>query len=227
MSGNAKVRSISRTELIEHLRRYQCQLKASGGHGDIYYRGSIKQRQFIPRCKELSAKLAIKICDGLELIHPEILRIKRSPNFSQSFDEAVQSLKDQGFSPIRKLRYHMHTYHPPNKYNLKSETYPSAVSHEYEDLDNDDLAEGEFWIPVGFDGFRFWEIEACAPPWITRKSSRTKWVKKYWRESKWPDHGERADDPTRFVNSELGILQCDLKGSPDVPEKHRRRLRDK
>jgi len=169
----------------------------------------------------------MRICDGLELIYPDPLRKKHSPNFSQSFDEAVQSLIDQGYSPIRKLRYHMHTYHPPKKLKLKSEAYPSAVSFENEALDKDNLEEGEFWIPVGFDGFRTWEQEACAPPWITHKPTRTKWVKKFWRESQWPDHGEKADDPTRFIQSELGILQCDLKGSSDVPKKHRRQLRDK
>jgi hypothetical protein len=214
-------------EFIDHLRRYRCILKAGGRHGQIYYRKSTRSRQFIPRCDEISAKLAMRICDALEIVYPESLREKQSPNFSQSFDEAVQSLIDQGYSPIRKLRFHMHTYDPPKKHNLKSETYPSAVSYEYELLEKDDLAEGEFWIPVGFDGFRFWEKEACAPDWITNKTQRTKWVKKFWRESQWPDHGERSEDPTRFVNSELGILQCDLEGSSEVSQKHRIKLRDK
>lgn len=227
MSGNAKAKFIPRTEFIEHLRRYRCILKEGGRHGDIYFRRSISQRQFIPRCKEISAKLAIRICDALELIYPDPLRQEHSPNFSQSFDEAVQSLTDQGYPFIKKVRYHMHTYHPPKKHKLKSETSPSAVSFEYEALDKDDLEEGEFWIPVGYDGFRTWEQEACAPPWITHKPTRTKWVKKFWRESQWPDHGEKADDPTRFIQSELGILQCDLKGSSDVPKKHRKHLRDK
>jgi hypothetical protein len=222
MSGNAKAKFIPRIEFIEHLRRYRCILKEGGRHGDIYFRRSISQRQFIPRCKEISAKLAIRICDALELIYPDPLRQEHSPNFSQSFDEAVQSLTDQGYPFIKKVRYHMHTYHPPKKHKLKSETSPSAVSFEYEALDKDDLEEGEFWIPVGYDGFRTWEQEACAPPWITHKPTRTRWVKKFWRESQWPDHGEKADDPTRFIQSELGILQCDLKGSSDVPKKHRK-----
>ncbi|MDB4547018.1 hypothetical protein N9Z80_02395 [Akkermansiaceae bacterium] len=160
--------------------------------------------------------------------YPENLRQKTTTKYDRTFEGAVRELQIQGYSPIRKRRYHMLTYTPPKKSGIASSTHPSPVSWDNVPLDSlDELADGEFWIPVGFDGFKTWETEACAPHWLKSRSARTRWCNKHWHETQWADHGEQAENPSRFVSTELKMLKCDLKGSSDVPEKHRKRLRAK
>lgn len=186
------------------------------------------RREHIPKVKEIATSLAKKICESLEINLPEALRERTSPTYDRTFENAVQHLREQGYSPIRKRRFHMFTYNPPVDSDGTSQTYPSPVCWEPIPLDSlEQLEEGEFWIPVGFDGFKTWESEACAPHWIKTRSARTRWCNKHGRETKWPDHGETSEDPTRFINNELAGLKSDLKGSPEVSKKHRKRLREK
>lgn len=225
---NKPQKSIARIELIAHLRRYRCFLKRSGRWGEIYWREIIGKKEFIPRAHEISSKLAKKICDGLDVNYPEDLRERTTAGFDRTFEGSVRYLREQGYSPIRKRRFHMFTYTPPKDSGIASSDSPFPVNWDLIPLDSpQELDDGEFWVPVGFDGFKTWEAEACAPPWIKGRAKRNRWCKKYWQEKKWPDHGETSEDPTRFINTELGGLKCELKGSANVPEKHRERLREK
>ncbi len=123
----------------------------------------------------------------------------------------------------------MHTYTPPKDSGISPSTHPSPVSWEpiMLDVSNDILKRGEFWVPIGFDGFEAWKTEACAPHWIESRAARTRWCNKHCRETTWPDHGETSDDPTKFINFELAGLLCDLKGSSDIPKRHQKRLQEK
>ena len=106
-------------------------------------------------------------------------------------------------------------------------SYPAEVTRELFSLDSPEELEGkDFWVPVGFDGFKIWKIEYCAPHWIKSRTGRTRGCNKHWRETIWPDQGEVSDDPTDFINRELGGLKCDLKGSSITHAKHRKRLRE-
>jgi hypothetical protein len=221
-SANKPPKSIPRADLIEHLQRYRCTLKYSGRWGEIYWRDTANKKEYIPSKKEIASKLVKKICEGLEINYPKKLR--EIAHYDRTFENAVQHLTEQGCSPILKRRFRMFTLTPEKGSSI---SHPAEVTRELFSLDSPEELEGEdFWVPVGFDGFKIWKIEYCAPHRIKSRAARTRWCNKYWQETTWPDQGEVSDDPTDFINRELGGLKCDLKGSSITREKHRKRLRE-
>jgi hypothetical protein len=223
-SANKPPKSIPRAELIEHLQRYRCTLKYSGRWGEIYWKDITNKKEYIPSVDQIASKLVKKICDGLEVNYPKIFR-QLAP-YDRTFENAIQHLTKQGYSPIRKKKFRMFDFTPEKGGSL---SYPAEVTRELFPLESLEELEGEdFWMPVGFDGFKIWHTEYCAPHWIESESraARTRWCNKHWRETIWPDQGEVSDDPTDFINRELGGLKCDLKGSSITHEKHRKKLRE-
>lgn len=84
---------------------------------------------------------------------------------------------------------------------------------------------GEFWIPCAFDGVKGWEEHYCTPHWIKSSGERETFCKRHYGDKSWPDEkGEVADDPIRFINSELSLLRSahQFKGSSDISPRFRK-----
>lgn len=87
-------------------------------------------------------------------------------------------------------------------------------------------AEKEFWIPCAYDGVKTWVENNCAPDWIENPEEQRAFCTKHYRQKSWPDeNGETAEDPIRFVKSELSLLRSSdiFKGSSDIDRKFRQK----
>lgn len=83
---------------------------------------------------------------------------------------------------------------------------------------------GEFWIPCAFDGVKGWEEYYCSPHWIESAEEREAFCNQHYAPKSWPDEeGKMAEDPIRFINSELSFLRSahQFNGSSDVDDKFR------
>ena len=83
------------------------------------------------------------------------------------FDQAVAKLRQDGLSPIKRMKYRMQLYETPAKHNIPASERPVPVDFIRYGLKAGVLKEGEFWIPTGYDGYEAWVEELCAPHWLT------------------------------------------------------------
>lgn len=101
---------------------------------------------------------------------------------------------------------------------------PSKIIRYRLDQGSLNSAREEFWVPCAYDGIKGWEEYYCAPHWKKTAQDREGFCKKHYGDKSWPDEkGEVAEDPIRFINSELSLLRSSnqFKGSFDIDEKFR------
>ncbi len=141
-----------------------------------------------------------------------------------TFDQAVADLRESGITQIMRMKMKMQTYAPPTRPDIAPKEYATIVDWNRFKLDEGTLADGEWWIPTGFDGYQSWTHSVCAPHWIISIKKRREWMEKNSHLQEWPDHGEQSDDPTHFINKELGILRWQFQADEETPKKHHEKL---
>ena len=105
---------------------------------------------------------------------------------------------------IRKFRFR----HASNHFRL--------LSNSFEPLESAELDEPDFWMPIGYDGYR-WRLSICIPPWLSRTSaSMTLWEECRVRYLREPIY-ELAGDPEDYLHEELATLRHLLESS-SVPD---------